>query len=1558
MVSAHRSMSLMALAMVLGCFEGRVPLDLPRRCEVTSECGADDVCFLERCVPRTNPCVVVVDEVASPVADGNGCGDDDICVAGVCQAPRCGDGVVTLSTGETCDGTHGCAADLCRFCGDGLVDEALGEACDDGEANSDGVSGACRSDCRAARCGDGVVDPGEGCDDGLSNSDIAPAACRSSCAPAGCGDGAVDPGEACDDGAANALLPDRCRPTCAVATCGDGVIDSGEVCDDGTANSDVRADACRRDCTAPRCGDGTVDLGEACDDGTLNSDARADACRADCRAPRCGDGVVDTSEACDDAVANADGVADACRRDCSAPSCGDGTLDTGEACDDGEANSDTQPGRCRLDCQPAHCGDGVVDLDEACDDGSLNNDEQSGACRTTCALATCGDGVIDPGERCDAGPANSDVVPDACRTRCLPARCGDGTIDGTEVCDDGVGNSDLRVGACRSDCRPARCGDGVTDLDEACDDGVFNDDVAPDACRTDCQAAGCGDGVIDGGEACDDGGESGGDGCSADCRKVERCGDLVVDDGEDCDDGNGNSGDGCAACRAQRFVAGLIIGGDVEGDLPAVARGLTAPTDVDVDDEGRIHVALPGGGIISRIEADGTMTTIAGTGIRGFPTDGARATTSALKFPIGLAIDRRGELIVADQEDGRVSRVDGSGRVHFLAGVGASLIGADSFDARLTATTPNSVAVDGLGRIYLVGLDDRLRRIDLDGRITTLVGQGGVSAFNGDGVGTAVQLNNPGGVDVDLQGRVLIADTGNHAVRLVDTDGTVRTVAGQGGVSGFTGDTGLATDALLDTPNAVLFIPGGGFFIADANNHRIRRVDADGVITTVVGTGSRFFNGDGADPLATAVVLPSGMAFDDEDGLVFADQGTNRIRRLDRDGSLRTIAGNGSPPTGGEGRPATETRLNLVSGLARDTQGRLLLVDQAFGLLHRIAPDGRIERLAGAPGGGLDRGFGGDGGPARDAVFGRLKAVLGLPDGGIVVTDGDNHRLRRIDEATGIVSTIVGTGQAGFDDDGPAAGRRIGNPDGLALRSDGGIVFGDRLNNLVRELRPDGLLVTLVGVRPPDQVPPGGAFNGDGLPALQTRLRLPSAFVFDAQSRLVFSDTLNHRVRRLEPDGTVVTIAGRGENASDGDGLLATAAAISEPGDLGFDGAGNLYITSFPGNVVRRVGTNGIIATVAGTGSPFPVFSNDLAQPDGDGGRAVDASLGGPRGLVVEQDGGFLFCDGRFNVVRQVDAAGRIDTVAGIIHPPVSGIGRQSALPDARALSLVQGLGFVAGGRLGRLFALDVTGPAVVGLAAGYSAVLGPEPADRASLHPFDEVAGVAFDGDRLFVSDLGAGEVLEIDRVDPQRPSTWTVSALAVPVRAPAGLALDGDDLLIADAGAHCVRRVALTTLSTSTVAGRCDVAGFRDGVVVDALLSRPTHLLVVGSTIYFSDAGNHRVRRVGDGVVETVIGNGAASSQGDGSPARALPVESPGALAIDDDNNLFVASTTTVRQVANVDGDALPDGDDLVRTILRSSDVAGGLTCVEALARQGARLLVVDACRGRAFSVTSEVR
>ncbi|MCB9736818.1 MAG: hypothetical protein H6745_29920 [Deltaproteobacteria bacterium] len=444
--------------------------------------------------------------------------------------------------------------------------------------NSDSEPDACRTDCAAAGCGDGVVDTGEACDDGAGNSDTAADACRTTCEAAGCGDDVIDAGEACDDGFANSDTDaDACRTDCTAARCGDGAVDTGEACDDGAGNSDTAADACRVGCVAPRCGDGVTDTGEACDDGADNSDSAADACRTSCEAAGCGDGVLDSGEACDDGADNSDTAADACRTSCAAAGCGDGVLDSGEACDDGADNSDSAADACRTSCEVATCGDGVVDGGEACDDGADNSDSAADACRTSCVAAGCGDGVVDAGEACDDGGDNSDSAADACRTTCEAAGCGDGVVDAGEACDDGAGNSDSASGACRTTCELATCGDGVVDAGEACDDGAGNSDTEAGACRTSCETAGCGDGVVDAGEACDDGAgnsdtEAGA--CRTSCE-VASCGDGVVDPGEACDGGEGCS----AACEVDdepnlEGGGGCAAGGGAGGELAWLALGL------------------------------------------------------------------------------------------------------------------------------------------------------------------------------------------------------------------------------------------------------------------------------------------------------------------------------------------------------------------------------------------------------------------------------------------------------------------------------------------------------------------------------------------------------------------------------------------------------------------------------------------------------------------------------------------------------------------------------------------------------------------------------------------------------------------------------------------------------------------------------------------------------------------------------------------------------------------------------------------------------------------------
>ncbi len=407
----------------------------------------------------------------APSAGDGGAADPDLGAPPLPPRAVCGNGVVEVD--EACDDGNDDPTDACNgcqpaACGDGVLRADLTEGedgweqCDDGNVFEDD---GCRSDCRAARCGDGVLDEGERCDDG--NEDDTDH-CRSDCRPARCGDEIVNGDEACDD--SNGVDTDACTNACEVAVCGDGIVWAGAEDCDG-------AQGCRDDCTLPACGDARVDDGEACDDG---NERDTDGCTTECREAFCGDGLVR------EGVEECDGEA-GCRADCTLPACGDGIVDGGEDCDDA---NDADDDACTNACADAVCGDGILRVDVAFGEAGW--------------------------EGCDA-PDD----PDRCDADCVPLRCGDGVVDPEEGCDDG--DQDERD-ACTNACRPAACGDGVLreDLEvgdegfEVCDDGNDRDE---DACLSDCTVAACGDGFVNAGvEQCDDGNLEPGDGCDGECR--------------------------------------------------------------------------------------------------------------------------------------------------------------------------------------------------------------------------------------------------------------------------------------------------------------------------------------------------------------------------------------------------------------------------------------------------------------------------------------------------------------------------------------------------------------------------------------------------------------------------------------------------------------------------------------------------------------------------------------------------------------------------------------------------------------------------------------------------------------------------------------------------------------------------------------------------------------------------------------------------------------------------------------------------------------------------------
>ena len=1233
----------------------------------------------------------------------------------------------------------------------------------------------------------------------------------------------------------------------------------------------------------------------AVDDGTACGDGRVCVAAA-CVPPRCGDGVTTAPETCDGD--------DGCRADCSR--CGDGVVDDGEACDNGAQNSDVQPGACRTTCVSATCGDGVRDPGEGCDDGVANSDIEPDACRTSCARATCGDGVLDAGEDCDAG-ADNGLAANGCRPTCRAAACGDGVIDDGEACDNGAQDSDVQPGACRTTCVEAACGDGVRDPGEGCDDGAANSDLEPDACRTSCVRAACGDGVLDVGEVCDDGNTVGGDGCRLDCRKVERCGDGELDVGEACDDANANDRDGCAACRTQRWRADVVVAGALESRVAREAS--VGGTGVAVDPLGRVYVADQRNHRVYRINVDGTLSTIGGTGTEGFSGDGGPATVAALRQPTDVAVDAAGRVIVADNGNHRLRRIDVDGSITTIAGTGAEGFSGDGGPATSAALrSPRGVAVDAVGRVLFADQhNNRVRRIELDGTITTIAGTGSFE-FTGDGgPATSAALSDPFDVAIDLLGRVFIADRFNDRIRRINLDGTIETIAGIGRSIFHAPDGGPAIGATLDLPQSVAVDAVGQVFVAEPGT--IRRIGTDGNMNSFVGNTS-------ASDLAV-----------DAAGRVFFANGV-RIGRVDPGGTATTVAGTGGADSSGDGGPASSATLVAPHGVAVDAVGRVLVADTDNGRVRRIELDGTITTVAGT---GLP-------GSPRDGVSATL-ATLGGPQGvgldaagRVLIADTFSNRILRIED-DGTIRTVAGNGGQGFSGDGgPATSARLFLPTGVAVDADGRVVIADRFNNRIRRVELDGTITTIAGTGE-------RALNGDGVAAIRSPVDTPQGVAVDGDGRVVFAVHGGFPcIRRIELDGT-----------------LSTLAFVSDPRAIAVDAAGHVFVSNTNGHRIVRIEPDGTLTTVAGS---------DPSGAIGDGGPATSATLRFPEGVAVDAAGRIFVAESGRNRIRRVDVDGVITTLAGRAHPPGPGPVRHAALYASSALATLGPDALVSVGGFGRALSIDAAAVTVV---VGYDQAA-PERFGEARFAPLLQGArGVAFDPIALALviteQDSGGLRVIGLDVDDDgvvDDADRWTSASVATALRGPTGIVYDpaSDNFVVVDQRDHCVQRVGRDGAVLETLAGRCGTAGLFPGFLND-----PTHVALspTSAAVYVADTGNHRVLRVDGGVARLVIGDGSVSSAGEGGPARLFPVDAPRQLACDEFGNLYVASTTTLRLVANVDGDADADGDDRVFTIFgggaRDAFPESDTFCLNTVAvSDDGRVHAADACQGYLVTLTPE--
>ena len=335
---------------------------------------------------------------------------------------------------------------------------------------------------------------------------------------------------------------------------------------------------------------------------------------------------------------------------------------------------------------------------------------------------------------------------------------------------------------------------------------------------------------------------------------------------------------GNISAQVIRTVAGTGIDGfEGDGKLAHQAQ-LNAPNDVAIDKFGNLYIADWYNARIRKVAPGGAITTIAGTGKTGYSGDGGPATAAELNYPNRVAVDTNGNVYIADVFNSCVRKIDDKGVITTFMGVRANRYVPDNDLSTLPSLSyPSGIAADKAGNVYIADrVNSVIFKVNSEGVVSTLAGNG-YAGFSGDnGPATAAQLNSPNGLAVDDSGVVYFTNTDNR-IRKINKDGIISTIGGNG-IAGYTGDGGMATAGEFNNPSGIVTDTSGNVYIADLDNARIRKIGRDGMLTTIAGSNKEGYSGDNGPALAAQLNNPNGLALDKWNNLYIADNINNRIR--------------------------------------------------------------------------------------------------------------------------------------------------------------------------------------------------------------------------------------------------------------------------------------------------------------------------------------------------------------------------------------------------------------------------------------------------------------------------------------------------------------------------------------------------------------------------------------------------------------------------------------------------------------------------------------------------------
>ena len=633
---------------------------------------------------------------------------------------------------------------------------------------------------------------------------------------------------------------------------------------------------------------------------------------------------------------------------------------------------------------------------------------------------------------------------------------------------------------------------------------------------------------------------------------------------------------------------------------PAVDAEVFSPEAARVAPDGSLYIADTRHQVIRRVDGAGTISTIIGSGAEGFAGDGGPALAAKLSFPTFLAFAPDGTLYFVDSGNNRVRRVSLDGIITTVAGNGDTTFSGDGGPATEAGLgLPRGIAVDTGGNLYIaLSSQHRVVRITPEGTLATFAGIGPVNrssgGFSGDGgLATEAAVNQPRDVAVDHEGRVYIADSRNRRIRRVLVDGTIETLAGNGGSS--PSPDGTPRQNASGFSDWVEVDGSGAIYWPERTANSIRRVGEDGLLETAVtydlGSGFLFKN--------FSVSLEAGIHL----------IGRNQVFRFGAEGEQLSVAGIGIRTKLGDGGPALDAKLAGLGGIAVGPDGALYVTESLLNRVRVVTPGGDIEPFAGTGEFGTTE----DGGPALEAVFTDLSDVAVDGAGNVYVMDRNSAVIKKVD-GSGIVSAFAGRGQScrtpACGDGGRATGAPIPRPSQIAADSTGNVYVlhearGRVPEKWIRKIDTEGIITTLLTVLP------------DG-----RTIENASAIATGLDDHLVVSvGEFRAEIWKISPAGEFTEVEGA-------NGFVRSANTLAH------DDAGNTYMNEWVFSFVRRLTPSSLLGRIAGQGGVTGLVESGFA---GDGGPAAESLLSRPNVMALNRNGNLYIGDSSNGRIRRIN---------------------------------------------------------------------------------------------------------------------------------------------------------------------------------------------------------------------------------------------------------------------------------------------------------------------------------